>query len=118
MITDADVTKLKKEFKKDFVTKDDLKKTLKNELKRHATKTDLFEAVSDLRVEMIERFEKADDRMDTMAAGIARIENSIDKLAGAIHDQQVENGAGSVHLSRHDRQIAALARATHVTLPD
>ena len=114
MITDADIKKLKKTF----VTKEDLKKTLKNELKKYATKVELFEAVSDLRIEMIERFEKADDRMDTMAAGIARIENSIDKLAGAIHDQQVENGAGAVHLARHDRQIAALARATHITLPD
>lgn len=110
MITDADIKKLEKTF----VTKDDLKK----ELKKYATKVELFEAVSDLRVEMIERFEKADERMDTMAAGITHIKNTIDRLAGAYFDQQVENGAGATHFARHDRQIEALALATNVALPD
>ena len=108
----------KKYLHKTFVTKDDLKKTLKNELKKYATKVELFEAVSDLRVEMIERFEKADDRMDTMAAGIVRIENSLDKISGAVQDLRTENGAGAAHLARHDRQIVALARATNVALSD
>jgi archaellum component FlaC len=109
MITDADITKLKKTF----ATKEDLK--------RFATKEELKKESSSLRAEMSEMR----DTIDTVAATIARLEsgfehmqNTLDGIAGAIQDQRVENGAGAVHLARHDRQIEALALATHVPLPD
>lgn len=97
MITDADITKLKKALKEDFATKDELK-----------------ESVADLRVEIGE----VRDTVETTAAAVGRIEIAIDGLAGAIQDLRTENGAGAFHLARHDRQIEALAFATNVTLPD
>ncbi len=102
MITDTDITKIKRALKEDFATKEDLK--------AFATKEDL----ADVRVELGEMH----DTIDTMASAIGRIENVLDKFTGAIHDQQIENAAGTVHLLRHDRQIEALAVATNVTLPD
>lgn len=70
MITDSDITKLKEVF---------------------ATKEELVGEVSSLHTEMqigfekVERrFEDADGKMDTMAAAIGRIENSLDGIAGAI----------------------------------
>ena len=97
MITDADITKIKKALKEDFATKDELK-----------------EAIADLRVEIGEVHEK----IDTVATAVGRIENALDGITGAIQDQRVENAAGTVHLMRHDRQIEALALATNATLPD
>jgi hypothetical protein len=69
------------------------------------------------KVEMNEKFEVVDGKMDSMAAAIGRIENSLDGIAGAIQDLRTENGAGAVHLARHDRQIETLAFATNVVLP-
>ncbi|MEK7086350.1 MAG: hypothetical protein AAB951_01015 [Patescibacteria group bacterium] len=100
MITDADITKLKKDF---------------------ATKNELAELRADVLQgfrEVGERFEQTDEKIDTLASAIGRIENTLDGIAGAIQDQRVENAAGTVHLMRHDRQIETLALATHVTLPD
>lgn len=105
MITDADITKLKKTF----ITKADLKSSLKN----YATKDDLKEAVADLRTEIGE----VHDKVDTVASAVGRIEVALDGIAGAIQDLRTENGAGAVHLARHDRQIEALALATNITLP-
>ncbi len=119
MITDADITKLKKTF----VTKDDLKKELdrfatkddlKKELGRYATKDDLKESIADVRVEIGE----VRDTVESTAAAVARIENALDGLSGAIQDLRTENGAGAVHLARHDRQIEALALATNIALPE
>lgn len=111
MITDTDITKLKKVF----ITKEDAKKfATKSDLKKYSTKDDLKEAVADLRAEIGE----VRDITETTAAAVARIENTLDGIAGAIRDQWVENGAGAAHLERHDRQISALAFATNVTLPD
>lgn len=89
MITDADITKLKGTF---------------------ATKEDL----ASVRLEVGE----VNDKIDTLASAVERIENTLDGIAGAIHDQQIENGSGAVHLARHDRHIAALAIATNVALPN
>ena len=109
MITDADITKLKKTL----VTKDDFKRGLKKELKKYTTKNDLKEVATDLRVEIGE----VRDLVEATAVGVARIENTLDGIAGAIQDLRTENGAGAVHLARHDRQISALAVATGTTLP-
>lgn len=93
MITDSDITKLKETF---------------------ATGQELKEEIAGVRLEVGE----VNDKIDTLASAIGRIENTLDGIAGAIHDQQIENGAGAVHLARHDRHIAALAIATNVALPD
>lgn len=106
MITDTDITKLKKAFKEEFATKDDLKK--------FATKDEMKEAVADLHVEIGE----VRDTIETTAAAIGRIEVAIDGLVGAIQDLRTENSAGAFHLARHDRQIESLALATGVILPD
>ncbi len=106
MITDADITKLKKTF----ATKDDLK----SELQKYATK----DALEELRADMQIGFGEVTDKIDTLATAVGRIENTLDGIAGAIQDQRIENATGAVHLARHDRQIAALASATHVSLPD
>lgn len=145
MLTTADITKLKgvfatkdylrKELKKyptkddlrkeltRYPTKDDLRKELKRyptkddlrkELKKYATKDDLKEMSADLRVEINE----VRDMVETTASAVIRIENTLDKVAGAINDLRTENGAGYVHLVRHDRQIAVLAKTVGVVLPD
>ncbi len=88
MITNADITKLKGVF---------------------ATKEEL----ADVKVELGE----IHDKLDTVAGTAARIENTLDGIAGAIHRLDIENGAGAVHLARHDRQIATLAQHTKIKLP-
>ena len=93
MITNEDVTKLKEVF---------------------ATKEEMHEGLADLRVELGE----VHDKIDTVAATVARIENGIDKLCGNIEDLRLENGAGAAHLARHDRQIEVLARETGVVVPN
>ncbi|HUY05612.1 MAG TPA: hypothetical protein VMV62_02785 [Candidatus Paceibacterota bacterium] len=100
MITDTDITRLTGVF----ATKMDLTDV----------RTELKEDIADIHVELGEMR----DTIDTMASAIGRIENALDGIAGAIQDQRTENAAGAVHLARHDRQIDALALATHVTLPD
>lgn len=100
MITDTDITRLKETF----ATKSEMNKRFDAVDKR-------FDAVD-------ERFEDMDEKIDSIAFAVGQIQNTLDGIAGAIHDQQVENGAGAVHLARHDRHIAALALATNVALPD
>ncbi|MDP2655282.1 MAG: hypothetical protein Q8P17_01840 [bacterium] len=85
MITDTDITKLKKVF---------------------VTKTEFKEELAEVRVELGEIHEKIDVLGDTLGGAIARIENSLDGISGAIH------------LTRHDRQIDALALATNIKLPN
>lgn len=113
MITDADITKLKETF----ITKDEFK----SELNKFATKDELKEEIAGVREEISDvRVELGDLRgtVDTIATAVVQIQNTLDGIAGAIQDQRVENGAGAVHLARHDRQIDALALATNVALPD
>jgi|CXWL01.1.fsa_nt_gi hypothetical protein len=93
MITDTDITKLKRVF----ATKDEL---------------------SELRADMQVGFGELHEKIDTVASAVGRIENTLDGIAGAIQDQRTENSAGAIHLARHDRHIEALALATSVTLPD
>ncbi|MCX6787985.1 MAG: hypothetical protein NT108_02355 [Candidatus Kaiserbacteria bacterium] len=120
MITDADITKLKKTFatKEDlesFATKEDLKGfATKEDLKGFATKQELKEEIAGVRLEIGELH----DKIDTVASAVGRIENALDGIAGAIQDLRTENSAGAVHLARHDRQIKTIALATSVTLPD
>jgi len=129
MITNADITKLKdvfatKEDLKSFATKDDLKAfatkddlkgfATKDDLKGFATQQSLDEAIADVKIE----FGEVHDKIDTIAATVARIENAIDKLSGNIEDLRLENAAGNAHLARHDRQIEVLARETGVTIPN
>jgi|SRR3989338_646713 len=92
MITDADVVKLKQVF---------------------ATKDELVELRSEIRV----GFGDIGDKMDAIATAVARIDTTNDKYSGSIQDLRTENSMGSIHLARHDRQIDALALATHTTLP-
>ncbi|MBI4065776.1 hypothetical protein HY412_01100 [Candidatus Kaiserbacteria bacterium] len=99
MITDTDITKLKKVF----ATKDEL----------FALRTDMNQGFH----EVGERFEQTDEKIDTIAVGVGRIENALDGIFGAIQDLRTENSMGAIHLARHDRQIDALALATHTTLP-
>ena len=93
MITDTDITKLKKVF----TTKDEL---------------------TGLRADMQIGFGDVNEKIDTLAVAFGRMENTLDGIAGAIQDLRTENGAGAAHLARHDRQIEALAVVAHVTLPD
>ena len=100
MITDTDITNLKKVF---------------------ATKDDLFALRADMNQgfrEVGERFEQTDEKIDTIASGVGRIENALDGISGAIQDLRTENSMGEIHLARHDRQIEALAVATKITLPN
>ncbi|OGK24632.1 hypothetical protein A3A46_00770 [Candidatus Roizmanbacteria bacterium RIFCSPLOWO2_01_FULL_37_13] len=81
MITDADVKKLKKTF----VTKDDLKKELKNELKNYPTKDYLgkeFQKWTDIIVKQI---------IDVVGALGDKIQESLDKLndhQGTLEDHE------------------------------
>ena len=101
MITDADITKLKKVF----ATKDNLEKSASEEL-------------AELRADMQIGFSNMNGKIDALAIAFGRMENLLDVIAGAIQDLRTENGAGAAHLARHDRQIQVLALATNVALPD
>lgn len=102
MITDEDVTKLKKTF----VTKD--------EFSHLSEKVDgIQERLGDLSVEVGE----IKDRLDSVEAKIDSIDTKFDGMIGLLEASMQEHGAGAVHLARHDRQIAALATAARTTLP-
>lgn len=126
MITDADVTKLKKTFvtkadiatlKKTFATKKEMVQFEERLNKTFVTKTEfnglvvrvdgITEKVGDLSVEVGELHEKFDS-----------LDVKFDAMLGLLTDSMQEHGAGAVHLARHDRQIGALATATGVSLPD
>ncbi|KND50796.1 MAG: hypothetical protein AB202_00105 [Parcubacteria bacterium C7867-007] len=63
--------------------------------------------VGDLKVEMGEVKER-----------LGSIEVTIDRIAGGVDTLLQENAAGGVILSRHSRQISALALHAGATLPD
>lgn len=107
MITDTDITKLKKTFatKEDIVDVRDELKNVRDELK---------EDIADVYVELGELH----DKFDTLAGKFDSFEVKLDKIVGGLEDERLENAAGAVHLARHDRQIATLALATNVALPD
>ncbi len=88
MISDTDITKLKKVF----ATKGELA-AVKDEL-------------GDVKIELGEVHDKVDIIM-----------NKIDALAGSIQELRIENTAGSVTLARHTRQIEALSKGTGVKIP-
>lgn len=111
MITDKDITKLKKTF----ATKSDIKDfAKKKDLTRFATKDELREEIAGVRLEIGE----VQDTVDKVALAVGRIENAVDGLAGAIQGLRTENSMGYIHLTRHDRQIEALAIAAKVALPN
>ena len=126
MITDTDITKLKKTFAtkddlKMFATKEDLSDMRKDFKKVFATKEDLAsvrdelkEDIADIHVELGELH----DKFDNLAGRFDSFEVKLDKIVGGLEDQRLENAAGAIHLARHDRQIGALAIATSVTLSD
>jgi hypothetical protein len=97
MITDDDVTKLKKTF----ATKDEF-----NELSDVVT--ELKYEVGDLRLEVAE----IRDKMD---AGFAEMRIGFDKITGAIHDLRLEMSAGYSIL---ERKIYYVAEKTGVIIPD
>lgn len=109
MITDADITKLKKVF----LTKEDGKKhATKKDLEKFATKKDLEkyatkEALADLKLEVGEVHDKVDLILEKM-----------DHVVGAIQDLRTENAAGAVILNRHTRQIEALVAHTGAVIPE
>jgi hypothetical protein len=99
MITDTDVTKLKKVF----ATKEDLndvRKEFTSSMGKFATKEDF----ADLRLEVGE----LKDRFDIM-------QNTLDKIVGAIHDLAMEMRAGYSIL---ERKIYHVAEKTGVIIPD
>lgn len=126
MITDTDITKLKKTFAtkedlKKFATKKDLSDMRKDFKKVFATKEDLAgvrdelkEDIADIHVELGELH----DKFDNLAGKFDSFEVKLDKIVGGLEDERLENAAGAVHLARHDRQIEALALATNVAIPD
>ena len=91
MITDTDIEKLQDVF---------------------VTKKEFKEEIAEVRVEIGD----VSDKIDSVALAVGRIENALDGISGAIQDLRTENGAGTAHLMRHDRQIEALAVATKVVL--
>lgn len=96
MISDQDVTKLKKTF----ATKADLAKTDR--------KVDaLQEQVGNLTVEVGEI-------KDTLGS----MRNTLDTVAGALFDLRNENRFGSVILNRHDNQIQQLAKHTGASISE
>lgn len=93
MITDADITKLKKSF---------------------VTKEEFHEELADVHVELGElhdKFDNLNEKFDVFGV-------KLDKIIGGLENERLENAAGAVHLVRHDRQIEALALAANITLPD
>jgi septal ring factor EnvC (AmiA/AmiB activator) len=89
MISDTDITKLKKVF---------------------ATKEEL----ADVKLELGE----VRDELGEMHTTVNEINIKLDKIAGGIEDLRLENRAGAAHLARHDRQIEALSKGTGVTIPN
>lgn len=103
MITNEDVTKLKRVF----ATKEDLG-VVHIKVDALTERVDgLTEKVADLSVEMSEVHEK----MDSMDV-------KLDKITGMLQDHRQEDAAGTAHLARHDRQIAAPATHTVAAIPN
>lgn len=96
MITDADVTKLKKTF------------ATKKEFNGLVARVDgIAEKVGDLSVEVGEINDKIDG-----------LDVKFDAMIGLLSDSMQEHAVGAVQYARHDRQIKALAVATNTPLPD
>ena len=117
MITDQDITKLKKVFatKDELLSVSDKVDSLEVKVDSLEVKVDALDVkvdalvyeVGDLKVEMGEM----NDKMDSM-------HNKIDRFLGVVDTLRLEEGAGAVTLARHTRQIKSLATHTGATLPD
>ena len=108
MITDADITKLKKVF----ATKDELI-GVKSDVAE--LKTDVAELKTDSRIiqeTLIRMEQKMDDFIEFSHKKFAILEG----LAGKVADLDQENKMGAITLRRHDAQIHELAAATGTTL--
>lgn len=140
MITDADVTKLKKTFltkvdiakmEKTFATKADIAALEKRMDEKFVTKKEFSGLV--VRVDVVtERLDVLTERVDgltekvgDMSVEIGEIHEKIDGLdvkfdamLGLLTDGVQEHAVGAVQYARHDRQIKALATATNTVLPD
>lgn len=118
MITDTDITKLKKTFatKEDLVDVRDELKNVRDELKGEISgvRDELKEDIADVHVELGELH----DKFDTLAGKFDSFEVKLDKIVRGLEDERLENAAGAVHLARHDRQIGALALVANIALPD
>jgi|SRR5581483_3579588 len=104
MITDQDVTKLKKTF------------ATKQELKKLETRSDekfarLVSDIADIKMDIAEMREQ----LITFADAIY---TKIDGFLGRVSDMELEDKAATAHLDRHDRQIKALALNTKTILPE
>lgn len=96
MITDQDITTLKKTF----ATQESLDRLTD-------TVDGIQEQVGDIKVELGEIRETLDS-----------LDVKFDGMIGLLEASMQEHGAGAAHLARHDRQIGALAAATSTNLPD
>ena len=118
MITDRDIIKLKSVFatKEDlgrFATKDDF-----------ATKEDFKDLkISVVGVEM--RMGKLEHRMDSLEERMGGLDEKMDQvmvtvsgIAGDYSLLVTENAAGAEVLSRHTRQLEAVAEGSGIMLPD
>ena len=103
MITDADVTKLKKTF----VTKTEFNGLVERVDVLTVRVDGLTEKVGDMSVEIGEIHEKIDG-----------LDVKFDAMLGLLTDGVQEHAVGAVQYARHDRQIKALATATNTVLPD
>ncbi|MCI0542591.1 hypothetical protein L0Y69_02470 [bacterium] len=132
MITDADITKLKKTF----VTKEGLKTALKKELSNYPTKADLKKELSNYptKDDLKKSQESLIDRMfsifatkeDVRKSGedtVQAIQNTLqeylnksDKDAQKIDILESEYAAHGFQLDRHERWIGALAGKAGVAL--
>lgn len=110
MITDADVTKLKKTFvtKTEFTVLTNKVDVLSNRVDTLTDRVEgITEKVGDLSVEVGEIHDKLDG-----------LDVKFDAMLDLLSDSKQEHVMGAAHLMRHDRQIAALATATSTVLPD
>lgn len=89
MITDADITKLKKTF----TTKEDF---------------------GDLRVEVGE----LSDKVYSLESKIDTLDAKFDRVIAGLDEERQENRAGAVTMNRQERQIHALATGTGVAIPE
>jgi hypothetical protein len=117
MITDKDITKLKKVFvtkedSKKFATKDDLKRfATKDDLKRFATKEDLEHSEQKTAL----GFADTQRQINELKSDVAQIKDHLismeDNILGAINNLQNENKLVSTYLPKvnnHETRITKL----------
>ena len=125
MITDKDVTKLKKVFatkddlkqfaKKDdlknFATKDDLKQfAKKDDLKNFATKDDL------MRFATKDDLVRLEEKTDAIQETVQGLVTGIDKIAGKIDNLHYEYVALKLSDDRQNRQLSQIAKKIDLKL--